>query len=487
MGEIDWTQELTRPISPGESSRQDWWQELAPAAPIRQVTKDRLRIMLQPSYTTDVAREAIPEAFPTSFMPAFERPGEMGSVAGELTGSAAAALTGPFAPVARPVFAGIGAGVGSQAERLARGEPLDPQQMINEAILSFVPEFAESAIRGISRGIARLTRGGQDLRLDEAARIARRGGQRVFQPPERREVQQLFELLNTYEVKNPMRGTINIIQALNASEQKRIMKELQRLDALATSALTDDTVLLSPKQLQNYRSLIGQQAESLRTSGRAGAARTRQILLEIQRAVDQDIDDILEQVDLGGAAQTAREAYHRVKSAERLERIITTSPITKSTQGGDIYQFHLDRLDNLLKDQRTRDARALVSALNKIPGARQEFDRFRAEIKAIVPERVLEISDVSGLRRLAPVAVIDRMLSFLLTHPQGQQIFRQAVIYGRGRLSVNQLAIIVNTVRRSMVGVGEPEVYIAPGAVSGRGPAGLAIPPGALRPQPPER
>lgn len=416
-----------------------------------------------------VAEESLEEAFPTALIPRPERAGEVGAFAGEVAGGIAGTLTGPLAPLARPVGAAVGAGVGSQVERVMRGQPFDIQQGTVEAVLSLVPEAAESLGRAVGRGALRLLRGAQRLRLDEAAALAQQGGQRVFRPPSERQAAQLFAIFDQAGTTASLQSAKAIVDGLESNEKRRVLRQLARLDPGGTQALAAGGDL-SLQQLQNFRSLIGQQRELMRQSGVPGAARTRQLLSQVQQQIDTAIDTTLEGIQLGGAAQTAREAWHRHKAADRLGQLLTTSPVTKSVEGGDFLEFHLDRLDNLLKDNKNRLARQVNQDLARVPGASAAFTQLREEIKRVVPSGMIEISDVSGLRRFAAVAAVDRMLSEVLTSRMGLSLFRQAVVFGRGRLSLNTLATIVNAMSRQ-AGAADPRQHLAPSGFGGRFPS----------------
>jgi hypothetical protein len=421
-------------------------------------------------YRTTPDTEAIQEAFPSTMVPRLEHPGETGAFVGEVGGQLASAATGPVQPIARPVFGAAGAALGSQVERFVRGEPVDRQQALREGLVSLIPEAGESLVRGATRTLVRTTRGAQELRRDTAARIATDAAQRIYHPPGKAQVDALYHVLDTHQSQLLPWLANDYLQTLPGAERRKLMQELHALSPTLSQKVADGDYL-TPKEVTQFRSLLGQQAELLGNSAQPGAASTRQLLKRMQQELDHDLDEFLETVQLPGAAQTAKDAYYRLKAAERLTTLLTTSPVTKSIKGGDAYEFDLDKLHNMLKDNKVRISRDVNRDLTRVSGAREAFDSFFAEVKRLVPDGKLTFTDTSGLRRQWAIAGLDRGISALLTTPLGQQLFRQAIVQGRGRLSLNTVASIVSLLRRQDEGQAE-------------GVGAVSIPPDVLRTSP---
>jgi hypothetical protein len=436
-----------------------------------------------PEFRTDPAKEAITEAFPTSFVPRLEQPGEVGAFVGEVAGQAASIPTGPWQPITRPVFGAAGAALGGQVERFVRGEPFDMQEAKREALLSFLPEAGESVLRGATRQALRITRGGHELREAAAAQIAEGAAKNIFNPPGKAQVNVLFDVLDQQHVGGPLLEGRFFLESLEASERTKLTKELKALNPHAL-AIIEQGGQLSAKQMQDFRSLIGQQAEMTGRSGRAGAARTQQLLWKAQEAIETDLDALLNAVNLPGSAQTAREAYHRQKAAERMNRVLTTSPVTKSIKGGDEYIFDIDRFHNAIKDNKTREIRAVNRDLTTIPGAQEEFDAFFRTVKGVLPQGRLVFTDTSGLRRYGIVGAADRMISQLITSPIGRTLFRDAIVQGRGTVSMNSVAVMLNIMARQDEQAGESlRSVVVPQNILGTSPRDptVQIPPNAGR------
>lgn len=415
--------------------------------PPSNVEVERLLDVQNQVFRTSPKEEAITEAFPTTMAPRLEKMGEVGGFIGEIAGSAIASRIpggGAIRNLLRPAVAGIGAGVGSQAERLARGGELDLKQGFMEGLMSAGPEAAEELFRATGRGLIRLTRGGKQLQSDVAADVAEGMAHAAFRPPSSQQARQLFDVFDTTPA-----ATTRIKSALDTLDEggikQRVLRELKSLDRGALESIEAGGEL-SLKRLQEYRSLIGEQAESV--AGRTGGARLKRELKSIQRTIDRAIDETLETVQLGGAAQSARDAWHRLKATERMHDLITSPPVTRFTDPkSDELTFNILSLRNQLRADRGR-ARRIVQDLSRIPGAQADFDAYLRQLQALVPSGQINFTDTSGWNRQFAIAGVNRMFSSIITSAPGRALFQQAVAFGRGRVSFNTVAIIFNMMRR---------------------------------------
>lgn len=415
-----------------------------------------------PVFRTDPAAEAVVEAFPTNIVPAFERPGAVGAFLGEAIGGAVSAAipgAGLVRNLLRPALAGIGAGLGQETEMVVRGEELKLQRGAVEALLAAVPESGEELIRATARGLLRATRGGREVRLDEAAQIASGFSQQTFRPPDRAATQQLFELMRNQNVLGTLTEGAQFLTELEEGPiKRRLMRELRGLDPEVTEALITGTGI-NLGRLQEFRSLLGQQADAV--VNRTGGARLSQLMRQIQGTVDDAIDRQLDTLNLPGVAGTARQAWHRLKAAERMQQLVTTRPVTKIIDGGKAREFNLEALLNILNDNRSQLTRRVNRDLDRIPGSRQAFADYLADIRDLLPAGKLAMTDVQGLRRFGLIGSLDRVVSHVITHTIGQSLFRQAIIEGRGRVSFNTVATIFNILRRREEGRGTVQQGLA--------------------------
>jgi hypothetical protein len=382
-------------------------------------------------------------------------------------GAAAGGMLGAVIPepLKAPAAAILSAG-GFAAEKKIRGEPVEPMDLVKEAIMSFVPEVLESTVRGASRALGRISRGGQELRVDEAARRAAVAAPQIFQAPEREAVRHVFELVRQSGVRMDTAPIAQEVRTLTAGKYDELLSEIRRVDNVHKTGGRYEQLVTNLRrgtgpQITGYDIGDLQQLHSTvrqRTQGLA-SVEARQLLQDFNASIDTAIQSGLTR---GGTAagntpqllQEARRNWARVRAAEDLGELLTTSPVSKITGNGDRRAFYMDRLLNLLNDNDSQLARSVNRSMGFQPEAQQRFQAFVQELRDILPGKVLEISDVSALRRFAPVAAVDRALSYLLTSPTGQMLFRNAIVEGRGMVSMNTVAELVNATRRAEYGAG---------------------------------
>lgn len=371
--------------------------------------------------------------------------------------------------VAGPLGAGAGAGIGLYIERKMRGEPVTPYEVGMETALSFLPEAAESTVRGVARQMGRMSRGGGQLRMDEVARRAHEVAPRIFDAPERQATSALFDQVRQSGVRMDATALVDELQRLTPGKYADVLSEIQRLDTQHKTGGRFATLFESLRQgntaalvqgadigdLQQLHSALRVRGDSLK------AAEARQLLRDVNDAVDATIfsgglkgTPSAAQQDIPEVLRTAREQWARIRRAEDLGQLLTTSPVSKLTHGGEMRAFDLNRLLNMLSDNRAPLAQSVNRAFVRQPEAGQQFTAFLDEMRRLLPGGTIQLSDTQGLRRFAAIAGADRMLSAVLTHPTGQRLFRDAILEGRGRLSINALAEIVNTMRREEFGPG---------------------------------
>ena len=422
-------------------------------------------------YHTNPEAEAVepdPLTWPGSWFPVVDHPGEVGATLGEVGGHIASRFTGPLQGATLPLFGAAGAGLGYSVERFVRGEPFDAAGAKREAVLSYLPEAAETLLRSGGRNFARSLSGGRELRQGAAAQIARQAAQHVFNPPGKAQYVKLIEVLDHHHVGGQLLEGRAFLETLHSSEVRRLLQDTDKLMPRGVDALARGE-WLSVREMQQLRDSLGEQALQTHASGRTGAARRAELLRQMQAAIDADQMSVLDSLGLRGPALAAREAMERSRAAERLHQLLTTNPVTKAIRGGDGYVFDLDKFINLYYHQRPASAVVqLKNDLARIPGAQEAFEGQLDQLRRMLPKGQLTITDTGSLWKVGPLPTIDKFLSSILTSPVGQRLFREAVIHGRGTLSLNTLATIINLHARREAETG------------GRDPRALALPRGLL-------
>ena len=401
-------------------------------------------------------------------------------------GMATLLVPGPLKPVA----AGLASGAGEGIRQWGAGEPMDWRKMANEAIWSAAPEVGESVIRHGVKQFARNTPGGIILRHDKAAREARSAPERIFQPKPADQISDAFEQvkrtglnIDTDDIRRHLTtlspgkqaDTLNILTNLDREHKTggryaQIYHGLVSGQGMAGSSIGD---------LQQMRSHLRSRAEQLRN----GSPEARQLVQDLQGAVDDAIDFGLTSGAMQASTPQIRDTLHQArrdwanKSAaddlgELIEGKISSTPDLSESK------FHLSSFVDEIRRGRSEATKSINRSLDLTPGAK---DRFNAEIKEL--SRLFQTvefsiaSDVAGISRFPMVAAVRQGIGQVLLTERGRKWFGDAVTEGRGKLSPNSVAYLVNVARAGFApGLAEnfPIGPASPDRESGRAPGGPA-------------
>lgn len=390
----------------------------------------------------------------TKFLDApFNKATNRGGLPAIAEGVATLAVPGPLKP-----FAGaLGAGAGELTEQLVRGEPLNLKKAATESGLSLVPEVVESAARGIGRTILRNVPGGTRIRFDEAARQARQLAPEVFQPQTRDVVGDMFEQVRRSGVKLETKALEQEITSLNGGKYDALLSEVKRLDNQYKTGGRYTNLLESlrgnlPRQvgydigdLQQFRSAVGQRVRALEP------VEAKQLLRDLQVSIDDTIDFGLSRGvrQVGNEPEVLRAArgeWARLRAAEDMghmvERAITSTPDLAMNS------FNLRAFFDTLRKGDSEISRNVNRALDRTPGARERFMQGLDDISQQFRTIEVPLTDVSGWRRNFIIAGLGQAISSILLTDVGQRLFRDTIVNGRGQLSPNAIALLVNAARR---------------------------------------
>ena len=397
--------------------------------------------------------------------PAAQRPEGVGPLVGEIAGGTIGSVVAPG--VGTIAGGAAGAGLGQAVEDWILIGEVDPKRAAVEAGLSLLPEVAETALRAGVRSVLRSSAGGKIIRFAEAARRAREMPGAVFDPPEKRQVAQLFEQVRQSGVKidtSPVRGHV---QGLTSGKYDELLSEVKRIDrGLKTGGRFEALVKNLRGQgtgpqvagwdigdLQTLRSEVRKRKEAVKP------VEAKQLLEDFQDEVDDAIDFGLAKGrvpagDVPQVLQEARRGWARLRSAEEMtdaiERSITSTP-DLSVQTFNLRQF----FDNIRR-KAGRQAEQINRALDLTPGGRARFEADIDNISELYKTIEMPLTDVAGFRRSFVIGGLGQMLSRIMSSDVGRKLFSEAVIYGRGRVSPNLMAAIASYARREMMGQDVP-------------------------------
>jgi hypothetical protein len=380
----------------------------------------------------------------------------MASPSNVLEGVATLAVPGPLKPLA----AGVAAGAGEGIRQWGAGEPMDWRKMTNEALWSAVPEVGESVIRHGVRQFARNTPGGIIIRGGEAGEKARGAPGRIFQPRPADQISDAFEQvkrtglnIDTDDISRHLTtlspgkqaDTLNILTNLDREHRTggryaQMYQDLVSGQGMAGSSIGD---------LQQMRSHLRQRGEQLRS----GSPEARQLVQDLQGAVDDAIDFGLTSGAMQASTPQIRDMLHTARKdwankaaaddlGELIENKISSTPNLSDTT------FRLSSFVDEIRRGRSEATKSINRSLDLTPGARDRFNMEMKDISKLYQSVEFSLSDVSSLQRAPIVAAVRQGIGQVLLTDWGRKWFHNAVTEGRGKLSPNAVGFLVNVARR---------------------------------------
>lgn len=373
-----------------------------------------------------------------------------------LEGVATLAVPGPLKPVA----AGVAAGAGEGIRQWGAGEPMDWRKMANEAIWSLAPEAAESVGRHTLRQFARDTPGGKIIRGAQAAEEARGTPERIFQPRPADQISDAFEQVRRSGLNIDTDDITRHLTTLSPGKQADTLNILTNLDREHRTGgryvqlyhdLTTGRGMSGSSigDLQTMRSHLRQRAEQLRS----GSPEARQLVQDLQGAVDDAIDFGLTSGAMQSSSPQIRDMLHTARRdwanraaaddlGELIENKISSTPNLEDTT------FRLSSFVDEIRRGRSEATKSINRSLDLTPGARDRFNTEMKEISRLYQNVEVSLADVQGISRLPIIAGVRQGLGRVLLTDWGRKWFTEAVTEGRGKLSPNAVTFLVNVARR---------------------------------------
>jgi hypothetical protein len=421
----------------------------------------------------------ITAANPGGMMPRLERPGETGAVGGELAGSLSVA---PLPPVIRnklrPIAAGLGAAAGLATERLLRGEPVRMPDLWAEAMATGAFEVAETATRAITKSILTNLEGGRTIREGFAQEKMMELGQKTFRPEPQDVISKKFQDVANTRIIFDTTPTIDYLNNLPRSQRRALYGRLRRgvtggvnFDETfgnRTVAMLEATTSKGPARLKGME--IGALQHLRSETARLARAAThgtpiKEQLYAFRDALDDSIELSLgipghrrgQPIEVAGPLKEAQRAWFVLKSSDAVEDLVDKhSRSIRGTSfeggvvlGGGKQRFNAEAFINEIGRRRENQSR-LVQRIHQgfaaIPGSEfrltEEFNRVAKQFK------VFEFGTPIGMGK----RVVLKGFSRYMMSPIGQKLFARAITEGRGRISPNLFALILNVARRDRLG-----------------------------------
>lgn len=390
--------------------------------------------------------------------------GLTGQLVGTAVGGMTAPVTGPVGPAVGRVTGGAlgSAGGLAVARKLRTGDWPSAGELALDAGLSALPESVESLLRGVGRTMARSTKAAQVIRFDEAARQARQLPEQIFQPLPLDQLSGMFDQVRQSGVRVGVGDLSTYLHALTPGKYAELLQEVAQVDRLHKTGGRFTSLIegvygqpgqgrvvgLDIGQAQQLSSALRQRLEQLEPF------EARQLLRDFRGAMDTDIFSgvAVGRVPAGQTPQvlqTARREYARSRAAETLSEMVENK--VTSTSDLQMASFNLRGFFDELRRGTSAISQDVNRALDLTPGARQRFLDSVDNISQLYNTIEVSLADVSGFRRNWVVAGFGQMLSMAMLTESGRALFRQAVLEGRGTLSVNALALAATAARHELL------------------------------------
>lgn len=359
----------------------------------------------------------------------------------------------------KPIAGAIGAGAGEGYRQWQAGEPLDWAKIGKETAWSAAPDIVESAGRGMVRQFARNSPGGQQLRFEQGARESRQLPERVFQPKAASDISQAFDQVRAAKVDVDLGDIVSHVTTLSPGKQADLLHTLTTLDRTNKTGgryaqmyrdfMTGQSASRDIGALQDMRSHLRQEADMLADK----SSEAYQLIRNFQRTIDDTIDNGLVSNATAATAQGTRDLLHQARrdwaqrmAADDLGDLVESKIRTSGDLSSETIQIRA--LYDDLRRGRSQASQSINRALDLTPGARDRFNTEVHEIARLYETIQIPMTSVTGISRMPVVAAVREGVSQLLLSDWGRRQLRDWILEGRGTLSPNAVAALVNVARR---------------------------------------
>lgn len=393
-----------------------------------------------------------------------QRPGDQmtdmgGPTLGEAVGNLATAPLGPFV---RPVGGAIGAAAGLYAARKATGRDVTAGEMALEGALSILPETLEEPARRFFKWSVSKSRRFKQVAEDAAEGIATQLKNTAFDPPNRADVDNLFSMVSNSGTKVDTSGIVTDLQGFDQKEMKRLQAFVEKLgtDPRSPSAPSMGRRLSAALEMISKGTPIDMDIGELNALRSAlnkkisyGEGHPTSLDDEVfGRTVDM-IDYAIDQTLAAGGKNAgtakmlkeARGQWHRYKAADELGTLISRSPISGYTRGGQFRTFNLGALKQAIENPRNKLEQQIARNFNTIPGSKEEV---LATIGRL--EKVMKTIDVDvPTESIGQMLNMPRMLGTILSSVSSRRMLENMALDNKGTIPYGMYATAFNAARRA--------------------------------------
>jgi hypothetical protein len=332
------------------------------------------------------------------------------------------------------------------------------------------------------------------LLRDQAAREAEEMGKRVLRAPERQALSDTFNEIAATGVKLDTSPVTQFYGALTTPQRQALAKEVRGINSTLADAMEKqgqpgalNLRAWNIGDLQDLRSNLIKRRSAVRTP------ETQDLLNDLRSRVDEAIDAgiTVGKVPPGFDPQTltqAQEGWRLMRNAEDLQSLVTKhtsynpnaklsdlnlASLTKELQGTT------PKAQRVLRGMGDAERATLTAELADL-SKRYPFVKIPSLASLMTQGGSLSTAGwmaLTGNHGTAVVAAIPAAMSIALQSPQAMKLFRESIINGRGELSHNMVAMIINAARREMgleLGGEGQGMFTTEGRASSQAPGGAA-------------
>lgn len=330
---------------------------------------------------------------------------------------------------------------------------------------NLAPQAGEELLRAVPRTILRSGQGARTIISDVAAQESKGLGRRVFHPEDEQVLSQMFNDVKASGVKLDIDPVTDLFTSLTPTQRQVLLRDVKAISSPLAAALQRTGTPGASRltgwdigDLQTMRSELLKRAHTVRAPER------QDLINEMRMAVD---DAIGNGMAVGSRAaggnpemlKAAQAGWRRLKQSDDLQALVTKH--TSFSPNLKYQDLNLAALRKSLEGTNPLGRKVAASLGNaETTALQQELTTLAKRYPFVkVPSTVLNITGGAGLPAAgyqllqgnipgAAATATAAVMALALQSPRAMEVFRSAIVHGKGRLSSNDIASIVNAVRQ---------------------------------------
>lgn len=348
---------------------------------------------------------------------------------------------------------------------LETGKTPDWKEIAATTAWNLAPQAIEEGTRATFRTILRSGQGARTILSDVAAQESKGLGRRVFHPQDEQVLSKMFEDVKASGVKLDIDPVTDLFTSLTPAQRQVLLRDVKAISSPLAGALQRTGQPGAFRltgwdigDLQTLRSALIKRSQSIRAPERVD------LMSEMRMAVDDAIERgmAVGSTAAGGHPETlqaAQAGWRRLRQSDDLQALVTKH--TNYNPNTAYQDFNLAAFTKSLDGTNPLGRKVAASFGDAERRAlQQELTELKKRYPFVkVPNTVMNFGGRAGLPYAgyqllqgnvggAAVAASSAVVALALQSPKAMSYFRSAIVNGKGRLSSNDLAAIVNAVRQ---------------------------------------